>query len=389
MGRSPEAVPPLDLAAIGLVLTADCNLGCRYCYQGRRRPATMRWPVVRAGLDLLLGACGGGPCDVSLLGGEPLLQYPMIRRAMAYLARRAPGGRTVVSMATNGTLLDVARARFLLGRGVHVALSFDGVPAAQDHRAPGSHRHLDRLLRALRDRLPDRFRDQLSVTVVCHPAGLESLADSVDYLSDVGVPRVDITPAMGTWAWPLSDIERLDRQFARIFDVSARHFASTGRVPVTLFRKTGPDLVRPIGEWGCGVCTSRSLVVDVDGQVYPCAMLARSCQTVAPPPMGRRLGRLSLGHVAAPGLAGRVAGLPAVARRLEIFARQDRKWSSYGACDDCPSVGACAVCPVAARKDRRISDPLQVPDFLCAFNRVGLDYRRRFPEQAAPARPAA
>ena len=344
----------------------------------------MSWPVLRAGLELLLGGRPDGECHLSLLGGEPLLQYPLIRRAIEYVARRGPRVRLVPSLVTNGTLLDARRLRFLLANNVRVTLSFDGLPAAQDHRARGTFLHLDRLLSLLRRQYSDHFHRRIGVTVVVHAAALECLADSFEYLLRKQVREIRIAPAMGSWAWRITDIERLERQFARIFDVSKRHYESTGRVPMALFRNPELDLDRPIGEWCCGICSARSPVVDVDGRVYPCAMLIRSCQTVAPPPMGRRLGRLSLGHIGEPGLADRAAKLPDIARELEIFARQDRKWSSYGKCDDCPSVGVCVICPIASRKDRRVTDPLQVSDFQCAFNRVAFDYRRRFPCQPAP-----
>jgi sulfatase maturation enzyme AslB (radical SAM superfamily) len=386
----PQSAAPLELEAIGLVLTADCNFRCRYCYQDRKAAGTMLWSVLRAGLDILLAARVDGQRAVSFLGGEPLLAYALIRRAIFYLARRQPSKlRLEPWLTTNGTLLDEHRLDFLLAHGFRINLSFDGVPAAQRYRAAGSYEGLDRLLSWLRDRHPRYLRTRIRVAVVAHPPALECLADSIEYLLQKRVEEITIAAAMGPQSWELRDIEALERQFARISEASRRHYELTGRVPVTLFRRTGPDPSRPFGRWCCGVTSARSPVVDVDGQVYPCVMLIRSCQTVAPPPMGRRLGLLSLGAIDDPELVNHVAALPQIARQMEIFARQDLKWSSYGQCRDCPSVGTCAICPVGSMKDPRVRHPLQVSDFQCAFNRVALEHRRRFPCQPPPTPPNA
>jgi hypothetical protein len=122
----------------------------------------------------------------------------------------------------------------------------------------------------------------------------------------------------------------------------------------------------------------------VDGQVYPCALLVQSMQRVAKPPLARRLAGMALGHVSDLGaVADRMGGLPEAARTAGIFAPQRRKRSSHGRCAACRHAGTCFVCPVACAKNPDSGDPSRVPDFQCAFNRVALDYRRRFPRQSA------
>jgi sulfatase maturation enzyme AslB (radical SAM superfamily) len=370
-------------SALGLVLTADCNLRCAYCYQDRKTPSSMAWPVVQAALDMLLAA-RGEHLRVTFTGGEPLMAFATVRRAVDYLHSRAtPGQPLAVLVQTNGTLLDEERMEYLVARGIRLVLSFDGVPAAQDHRSAGSFPGLDRLLADLRERHPDYLRTSVTVNVTTHLAALGVLAESVRYLVEAGVQDVNIGAGMGESGGGDDLIDRLRQQVARIYEISTRHFELRGEVPVAIFRRTEPDPSRQLGHFCCGVTSGRSCVVDVDGQVVPCAMLVRSCQTVAPPPLGEDLARLSLGEIAQPGMEERVAALPGIARELRIFDRQDQKWSSYGKCRDCPSVGVCRICPVGSAKDPRVQHPLQVSDSLCAFNRVALEFRRQFPCQGA------
>jgi sulfatase maturation enzyme AslB (radical SAM superfamily) len=374
---------PDELQSLGLVLTADCNLRCRYCYQDRKAPAAMPWSVLRKGLDLL-GRSRRPVVGVELLGGEPLLEIGLLRRALEYAASRGSARpRMRFALLTNGVLLDDRVADLLAEHHVQVNLSFDGLPDAQDLRAPGSFPRLDSLLTRLRRRQPALFRRRLAVTITVSPTAVPLLASSFEYLIGKGIRDVAIAAAMGQSGWHREDRATLDQQFGRIYRASLRHRRETGRTPFVALRRpraVPPPL--PQGRWACGVASMESLVVDVDGRVYPCAALARSSQRLHGC-LADRMAGFALGYVGDPALAGHVAALPERVRAAGIFVRQDGKRSGYGRCASCPVVGECVVCPVACVKDPAARRPRDVPDFLCAFNRIVLSYRRRFPPSAS------
>jgi len=73
--------PRWALGSVGVVVTADCNLRCRYCYQDRKQPARISWFALSAAAAVY--ALGGKPrSTLSFLGGEPLLVFPLIARAV-------------------------------------------------------------------------------------------------------------------------------------------------------------------------------------------------------------------------------------------------------------------------------------------------------------------
>src|SRR5512144_1709717 len=89
-----DAATPEGIQALEVVLTADCNLRCAYCYQNAKRPRSMSWDTLRGALDLLLRShCP--EVEVLFVGGEPLLQFPLIRQAVAYVRTTRPRGKTV------------------------------------------------------------------------------------------------------------------------------------------------------------------------------------------------------------------------------------------------------------------------------------------------------
>ena len=80
-------------------------------------------------------------------------------------------------------------------------------------------------------------------------------------------------------------------------------------------------------------------------------------------------------------LPERVRRMSRDVRTCAPVLRPDRKYSSYGRCADCEYLGRCHVCPLACAPLAEWPDERRVPDFLCAFNRVALECRDRFPCQ--------
>ncbi len=370
-------------SSLSLVVSADCNLRCAYCYQDRKQPRQMSWPTMARALDLLTSS-NRPRADVTFLGGEPLLGYPLIVRAVRRLGRRLPASRRPdYVIATNGLLLTPRRLAFLERHGFDIQLSFDGVAPAQDLRAPGTFDVLDGLLDRLRLRQGRYFRRKVMVAVTATAPAIPHLADSFEYFLAKSVRDIAIGPAMGHPRLSAAQTHELDRQFRRIFARSLSCYRETGRVPLRLFRKSAPARRKaPESGLACVAATGRDLAVDVDGEVYPCALLIRSCQRVARPPLDRRLAAMSLGPVTdLDALQRRRARLPDAAVAAGIFGPQSGKRSSSGRCAACRHASACFICPIACAKNPDSAESNRIPDFQCAFNQVALKYRRRFPVQ--------
>jgi len=166
------------LRYINLVLTAECNLRCGYCYQNAKKPLRMPWETLRAALDLALGSAGF-EVGVYFLGGEPLLEFPAIRRAVEYLEKNRPRGRRFsYGISTNGTLWTDEICAFLIDNRFETQISFDGVPDAQKSRGEETFDVLDRLLDRLREEHPSFYRRSVRVAVTTSPETMPHLAES-------------------------------------------------------------------------------------------------------------------------------------------------------------------------------------------------------------------
>ncbi len=387
----------MPIRSLTLVLTNRCNLACRYCYQEAERSRRMSEEVLRAALDELLATDEGNPL-VTFTGGEPLLEYPLLRWAVKYLRRNArPDQQVGLSLLTNGTLMTPAVVDSLARHRVEVQLSCDGVAPAQDLRGPGTFRNLDGLLIMLQEHHPEFFRHYLTVTMTVLPATVQFLSDSFSYFLSRKVRRLTMTPVLTTspgW-WPERIVE-LDRQFQRICEQSLQHHDLTGDIPLLLFRPDATEQNAPPGSTEqntppelavmCSVLDRSSLAVDVDGQLFGCAAFTGSTQSASSGLLhdfqqACRWGRLGVDA----GLENRERQ-PTPDSMVQDLLSKKNKHSSYGQCADCAYSARCTVCPLAIGSWGDNQDPRRVPDFICAFNLTVMKYQQRFLERACTCR---
>jgi sulfatase maturation enzyme AslB (radical SAM superfamily) len=365
------------LRSLAVLATAECNLSCTYCHRRGGARRRLRWPDCRAALDWALRTAGP-EIEVVFTGGEPLLAEGLLRRAVQHVESRAATGPTpAFVLQTNGTLLGEAHLEYLAAHRFEVRVSCDGHPAAQRARGRGTWRRVTGALRLALGHEP--WRRTLAVAVTVTPANARLLADSVNRLVEMGVPRIDLTPSFTAGgrsiaAWgPV-----LDDQFRRLHALSLEHWRRTGAVPLRLFRWTGISPgPRAEGRPSCAACAGESAAVDATGEIYRCALFVGS----APRPSAawRTLSRrMSLGH---PGPGSR----PLAPTALGSLGAADvrRRHAAAGPCADCPVVVDCRVCPFAvALAGGGGDEPRRVPDFLCAFNLAAQTWKRRFPPLA-------
>ncbi len=358
---------------------------CGYCYQRAKRPRRAAWSTIRTSLDLALGGSRRN-LAIGFCGGEPLLEFPLMRRAVAHVERTRPPRKNVTyHMSTNGTLLTEEIAGFLEEHGFETQLSFDGVAAAQSLRGRGTFSVLDRLLDRLRTKHDDFYRRNVSIALTASPRNLEHLADSVAYLILKDARKIVIAPSVASdGEWRMERIGELDAQFGRIFESSLAHYRKTGEIPVRLFRGGRKASVRaPKKPSMCGIGRGRGITVDVDGEVCGCSMFAGSYTRLDSPLLRGCVEGMRLGRIDDPGLARRIDSFPAAARRAGMFIRKDRKYSAYGRCGECGYLARCFVCPASIGFVPGNDDLDRVSDLCCAFNLVSLKYQERFPREPA------
>jgi len=127
------------LGYLMLNVAEDCNLSCAYCYadSGKYQGSgvLMTRAVGEAALDYLFAeAQGQKRCECTFFGGEPLLNFPLIKHLVAYGKQRAAevGMEIGFGMTTNGTLLSEEVVAFLDEHRFGILVSVDGPRETHD-----------------------------------------------------------------------------------------------------------------------------------------------------------------------------------------------------------------------------------------------------------------
>jgi uncharacterized protein len=198
----PLADPPVR--ALSLAVAQKCNLGCTYCYaqEGDFGGAAVSMPLATAlaSVDLLLSDAGPGDrVNLAFMGGEPLLNRPVLQAATTYAARRARerGTTLTFSLTTNGTLLTEEDGEFLEAHGFAVTISLDGVGEVHDRLRPckGGQGSYERILRRVEPLLARQRRMQVSARVTVTPQNLDLRATLNEFIH-LGFHSVGFSPML-------------------------------------------------------------------------------------------------------------------------------------------------------------------------------------------------
>jgi uncharacterized protein len=190
--------------ALSLAVAQKCNLGCTYCYaQGGSfggAATSMELDTALASVDLLFGDVAAGErVNLTFLGGEPLLNRPVIhaatRRARAIADAR--GVRVTFSITTNGTQLTADDGDFFEEHGFAVTVSLDGAGAAHDRLRPfrSGRGSFDRVVERVVPLLERQRRMQVSARVTVTPSNLQ-LRETLDAFIALGFHSVGFSPLL-------------------------------------------------------------------------------------------------------------------------------------------------------------------------------------------------
>ena len=128
-----------------LNVTEDCNMRCKYCflsetyhYTRNRTNKMMSVETAKKALDLYFSMMKqygeinpGKKCAVTFYGGEPLLNFEVIKWAIEYTKKNSPIGY-MFNITTNGTLLKGEIADYLVQHNTAITVSLDGCEEEHD-----------------------------------------------------------------------------------------------------------------------------------------------------------------------------------------------------------------------------------------------------------------
>lgn len=265
---------------VTLCLTHDCNLRCTYCYAGRKQDKRMAWATAKRAIDFSFEHAinharltGRGPAaQLGYFGGEPLLEWELLKRSSAYADEAAArlGLELKKTVTTNMTLLDAARIGWLRENAFYVGLSLDGNAAMHDtlrHFPDGSGSHAACIKMLGHFAGPDAPAE---VIVVVDPRNVAHLVDSVEWLMAQDIRSIALNPNFYV-DWPEAALEVWREAYAQI-----------GRLFIDAYRRQAPVRINVFdgkikvrikeGYAACDMCGFGldEVAVAASGNLYPC-----------------------------------------------------------------------------------------------------------------------
>jgi uncharacterized protein len=281
---------------IMLFITNVCNLRCSYCYErypGRKfTPLHLTEREVCDVIDEYTERAGGrSPITVTFFGGEPLLNFEVLKAAVEYCKgkERRTGREFFFCVTTNATVMTDEMTDFLVRHQFGVMASIDGPQASHDRyrkfaNGRGSYRRVSANIKKLLARQLEKGIRPVKLRATLTKENYHEY-DAVDRFFQEEFPgaRIMIGETTGTvefvneWDVPLADTE-FQRQW---FDEFRQEILEAPLEEVgVLFRdqmrameethrklhtpKTDPHLPQI-----CGVGRNM-LAVSSDGNYYPC-----------------------------------------------------------------------------------------------------------------------
>lgn len=302
-----------NLHQITLELTGACNLRCGYCiynenYDGNRNFHTrnMSKEVAFKAIDYL-EEHGSGDVAVTFYGGEPLLQFDLIKECVEYSKKVVKKQKLNFSLTTNLTLMTEEKAKYFAGvDNFAIVCSLDGPEEVQNSYrkfANGKGTFADAIkgLEILVKAYGEKAKERLSVNTVFAPpytyeklesirqffSGLEWLPDDFNVdITYVGEGTVDDSSNIEEL---MKDPEYLTEQgtFNPLFLWSKKRFAagctdyiSMNGIEEMLLRVHKRNIYeKPEGVYpfnACCVPGARRLYISTEGDLYVCEKIGAS-----------------------------------------------------------------------------------------------------------------
>ncbi|WP_162300608.1 Cys-rich peptide radical SAM maturase CcpM [Anaerosacchariphilus polymeriproducens] len=181
------------LGQLILQVTQQCNLRCSYCaysgkYKNNRTHSNKRmtWDIAKKAIDFYVARIiEKEEAIISFYGGEPLLEFELIKQCVAYAKDKIQGKPLRFAMTTNGTLLTDEVVDFLQKEKFETLISLDGAEKEHDCNrkyasGKGSFQDIMKNVKRIKERYPEYGTTLMFNTVVNPQADVRNVQKYFD-----------------------------------------------------------------------------------------------------------------------------------------------------------------------------------------------------------------
>ncbi len=274
-----------EVKALCLHVSHDCNLRCKYCFADEGAYHSVRevmsFETAKAAIDFLLKNSGKRKVlEVDFFGGEPLMNFDVVKRTVYYAKEEAAklGKKFLFTTTTNGLLLNDDVIKFLNDEMENVVLSLDGRREVHDavRKTVNGKGSFDAVIEKIKKFVSIRGDKHYYVRGTFTAKNLDFSKD-VLFLADEGFDSISMEPVV-------TDIPELqikeehlpviEREYEKLCDEYIKREAEGRGFLFFHFHidlEGGPCLHKRVSACGAG---NEYFSVVPNGDIYPCHQFA-------------------------------------------------------------------------------------------------------------------
>lgn len=270
------------LKALCLNVSHTCNLSCEYCFAKGGKyhgpEAIMNLNVAKRSIDYLLENSGSHyNLDVDFFGGEPLLNWDLVKKTVEYARSKEKeyNKHFNFTLTTNGILLDDEKIAYLNENMKNVVLSLDGRKEKHDQfrKTIDGRGSFDKIVPKFQKLVESRKDKEYYMRGTFTANNLDFTEDIKTYL-DLGFKRTSLEPVVGNekedYALKEEHLPLIYKEYEKLADMMIEAIDKNDKFVFYHYMidlNNGPCVYKRISGCGSG---SEYMAVTPQGDLYPC-----------------------------------------------------------------------------------------------------------------------
>lgn len=250
---------------------------CKYCYFdsiNRGAPQFLKFEEIKKAIDTYVDFVSVSGIDkISIAGGEPFIDFPLLLKAVKYIRTRV-GFKTDIELFTNGTLSTPKMIRELFEYNVKLVISIDGMKASNDvsrvFRA-GKKSVFDAVFKNMRALRKDEISNIcVGMTVTAKTA--DKLVENIKFLREFGFGEVEINLNLMEM-WDAKSLRNLAGSIKKL----KKYYISILSNEFKSYNNFRFGLEYVLLKWDEGLKESevfKEISIAPDGHFYPCGLVS-------------------------------------------------------------------------------------------------------------------
>ncbi|WP_304340379.1 radical SAM/SPASM domain-containing protein [Metaclostridioides mangenotii] len=248
-----------------ILVTSKCNLRCSYCYEKSKLYENMTFEIADKTIDFIEDRLNRElvkrPLQVIFHGGEPLLNFELVKYMRDSINHRINDREIIFDMTTNATVINDDIISFLKNDIDNLSVSIDGTKEINDANrifSDGTGTY-DIIIRNCKILLENNINPRVRMTY--NSKNISALCNGITSIINSGIKEIAVAPDIYDNRWDVENITLLREQVFKINDLQNEN----NKISISLVDKI--LLSQKKGNCFGGI---NSFTIDEVGNIYPC-----------------------------------------------------------------------------------------------------------------------